>query len=108
MRINETPILSAGDMSTASLTSAVINCEVKILSAVSAVWTGSPVGSLVLQASIDQSQWNTIGGSTQSVSGAGSVLYNIEDMGFPYMRAVYTKTSGTGSLTIKVNLKGPS
>ncbi len=106
MKINYETIISAGDMSLASLTSTTINLDFKLIVAIQAVYTGSPVGTLKLQGSIGGTSWSDISGSSTAITTSGDVLYNITDIGYRYIRAVYTKTSGTGSLTVEINAKG--
>jgi hypothetical protein len=106
MRIKNVPIISAGDMSQATLTSDEILLGQIFVCAVQAVFSGAPVGSLKLQASVDGTTWTDVANSTVAVSAAGDCLWNITDIGFPLMRCVYTKTSGTGSLTVTVEGKG--
>lgn len=84
-------------------------------------FTGSPVGSFVLQASNDPGQpdgglspqatgvthWTTIADTSASVSAAGDIMWNIENAGYTWVRVAYTADSGTGSLTYaRANVKG--
>ncbi len=107
---NET-LLSAGDMSQATLTSSVAQLTHMAMASVQAVFTGSPVGAIKLQATCSSpvtssSAWTDIADSSANISAAGSVLWDIQDIGFSALRCVYTKTSGTGSLSIIANCKG--
>lgn len=85
------------------------------------VFTGTPVGAFKLQASDDPgnpnggqlpqalnvTHWSDVSGSSQSISAAGNLLYDIANCGYNFVRVVYTSTSGAGSLTsARVNLKG--
>ena len=88
-----------------------------------AIWTGSPTGTLQIQLSCDNVQpvnipgidptanvvnWTTITGSSVALAGsAGTYAWPIEDLGFRWVRAQYLFTSGTGSLTVQTNSKGP-
>lgn len=84
-----------------------------------AVITGTATGTLKLQGSNDPvpdasflvptftvSNWTDILDSTQSVTGAGTLLYNVEGVFYNWVRAVYTASSGTGTITIIFNSKG--
>lgn len=71
-----------------------------------AAWTGSPVGVIKLQASNDKVIWSDVSNSALNISGAGDVLYNLSEIGYLYIRIVYTKASGTGVLNIIANGKG--
>lgn len=71
-------------------------------------WTGtSPVGTLAVQASNDQSTWVSLDfGSAISISGS-SGSHNIDINQFPYthIRSVYTNASGTGTLNSTITVK---
>ena len=105
MFFSNNPILTAGDMST-SLTSDIEDMTRKIWIAIQAVYTGSPVGDLTLEASNDKVTWTTVANSTVAVSGASSAMWNIQNCGYSWLRLVYTRTSGTGSLTARNSSKG--
>ena len=64
------------------------------------VWTGSPVGICTIETSPNSTDWVTLNGSSQATGGStGSLTVNQPGSGHRYLRAVYTFTSGTGSLT---------
>ena len=109
--------ITAGDMSKPTLTSGVTNISGVDNIAIQLVWTGSPTGSFDVQVSLDYRP-NPVGGTPlnagtwasltldKTVAAAGSAS---NDMVFlyaipaPYLRTVYTATSGTGSLTVMVS-----
>lgn len=62
--------------------------------------TGSPVGTLELQASNDQNVYSTM--STQTVNGTLNRLYYIYHPAYKFMKLVYTYTSGDGYITAYV------
>lgn len=105
MRVFEYQLLSGGDMS-GNITSNAQQLNQMALSAIQAYWTGSPVGTLKLQISNDNANWTDYTGSSTSVSGAGNFVWNLVYAGFPWVRVVYTFSSGTGSLSVTVNGKG--
>jgi hypothetical protein len=106
MRVFEFQLMTAGDMS-GSLASASQQLTQMAMCAIQASWSGSsPVGSLKLQISNDNTIWSDYTGSDVAVNGNGNFMWNILSTAFPYVRVAYTFTSGTGSLTIKVNGKG--
>lgn len=86
------------------------------------IFTGSPNGTFTLQMSNDQghpnsqakseqsadvTHWTTISGSAQPISAAGDLGYDYNNAGFPWVRVVWTPSSGTGSLTVaRANVKG--
>lgn len=112
-------ILSNGDAS-GNLNSMAFWLDQIYVAAIQATITGSPVGTLKLQGSADLgtvgpvnpssgagiSTWTDINNSSASVTGAGSVTWNYQNIGYEWIRAVYTSTSGTGNITIKINAKG--
>jgi hypothetical protein len=65
------------------------------------VWTGTPTGSVEVQASIDNTSWTTLTGSQQSTQGeAGTHIVNFSGSGHRYIRPVYTRSSGSGTLDV--------
>ena len=86
------------------------------------VFTGSPVGTFKLQCSNDQGNpvtptqteqnsgvvhWTDVASSSTSVSGAGNILFDVQNTGYRWVRVVYTASSGSGTLTVaRFNLKG--
>lgn len=110
-------LLTAADMSQATITSDAMQLEQYLGYAMSVVMTGSPVGTLVLQGSCDAPQsplgvgvapttFIDIGGTSASITTAINILYNIDWVYYNWVRLVYTRTSGTGSLTATFNTKG--
>lgn len=74
---------------------------------IQAVWSGggSPVGNFELQASSDNVEFTRIQGTVLSVIGnSGSDGWNLQSIGYPYIRVRYVRTSGTG--TCKVTISG--
>jgi hypothetical protein len=85
------------------------------------VFTGAPVGTFKLQCSNDPGtaqgpgipqatgvvNWTDIADSGAPITAAGDLVYQYENAGFPWVRVVYTATSGSGSLTsARANVKG--
>lgn len=75
---------------------------------IQSVWSGggSPVGTLKLQASNDDTNWSDITGATFSVSADGNNVFNVADCFYNFVRLVYTRTSGTGTLSASLVSKG--
>lgn len=77
-------------------------------------YTGSPVGTLSIQASVDYDEntatgnWvdmyltiNGVGGTTLAIPDATSpILYDIYATAAPYLRVRYVRTSGSGTANI--------
>lgn len=86
------------------------------------VFTGSPNGTFKLQISDDQGRntaalaadqssgvtnWTDVTGSAQPISAAGNHAYQVENAGYAWVRAVYTASSGSGTVTsARCNVKG--
>lgn len=96
-----------GDMSQASITSSVTNLEFLDNIGVQLNFTGSPTGSIAIQVSADYVQdvngrvlnpghWVTI--ASASTSGGSPIYFDIQMTSAPWMRVVYTKSSGSGTL----------
>lgn len=117
MRVSNDVIIDAGDMS-GDLTSSVISLDQVYGYSVQAVFTGSPNGTLKLQCSDDPgsaeraplgsgvTNWTDITGATFSITGAGDATFNVNLAFYKWARLVYTRTSGSGSLTARCNTKG--
>lgn len=86
---------------------------------IQAIFTGSPVGTVKLQGSSDVApdanfsaanfsviNWTDISGSSQSISSAGNVAWDISRTGFSWIRVVYTSSSGAGTITAQIFTKG--
>jgi|WetSurMetagenome_2_1015567.scaffolds.fasta_scaffold566499_1 hypothetical protein len=88
------------------------------------VVTGTPTGTFKLQCSADPvpqgpnstpftgvvpTNWTDVGNSSQAVSAAGSVVWNVSDAMYNWVRVVYTDGSGgtsTATFTGRFNAKG--
>lgn len=100
MRVTPDVLLNAVSMSQSQSSSSQQLNQMFAFS-VQAVFTGSPVGTAKLQASLDGTTWTDIEDSSDEIAAAGNILWNVADVGYPYMRFVYTRTSGSGALTVK-------
>ena len=98
-------ILSAGDMS-GNLSSSVTDLQGTNSYSVQAVYTGAPVGTLQLQISMDNITFSEYTGSSVSISEAGNTMFKITRNGERYIKAIYTFSSGTGSLSAIIGLQG--
>lgn len=117
-------VISAGDMSSASLTSKPTNILYLDDVGVQATWSGSPVGLVSVEVSADYAatpsgevtnagNWApltftyyngaTFVTATSIPTSVGSPIYlDLALLSAPWLRVVYTKTSGTGSLTVMI------
>lgn len=120
LRINYQALLTAGDMTT-TLNSAPLEMAYMLGFCMQVIYTGAPVGSLILQVSNDvpspmdanfqyagfvPTNWTTLPTTTTAISAAGSTIFNFDGQYYRYVRANYVPSSGSGSLTITGNTKG--
>lgn len=98
-------IVTDGSMTT-DITSEVVDLSLANGYAIQAWFTGSPVGSLKLEASNDGIQWTDISDSITAVSAAGTLIWKEDSAMYDKVRAVYTFSSGSGTLNIQINGKG--
>ena len=65
---------------------------------------GTPIGSLILQASNDGT--NFVDVETNSVTGnSGGIMYNVENPSYSYARVKYVRTSGSATMSAVFNSK---
>lgn len=62
-----------------------------------AIFTGAPNGSFYISVSINGIDWILLPDSTQAVTEAGDVLYNVNDSKYLMARLHWSFTSGTGT-----------
>lgn len=116
MRVENKLLVSAGDMSV-NVTSPAIWMEHMALLAVQMLWTGTPTGNFTLEGSCDPgngdqtgtgvTNWIMIANTTQAAgAGAGKYCYWLADVPVKWVRLVYSRTSGTGSVDVRFNAKG--
>ena len=106
MRVVADKIISAGDLS-GNITSETIDVRLQYGWSVIAAWTGTaPSGTIKVQASPDGVLWVDTGVSASLSGNTGSYFVNKEWQFYPYLRIVYTRTAGTGSVDIWFAGKG--
>lgn len=124
MSYNSAYVSNNGDMSQASCIGGPIDLRAaKGIVAIVANYSGAPNGTLQLQGQVGNptsagqgpgvgagGTWPTSGwvpmGSAVVVSAAGSYIWDIGPTGVDAVQVVYTKSSGTGTLTCGFNTKG--
>jgi hypothetical protein len=112
-------MISAASMG-ANITSAVTNIQFCDNVSIQLVWSGggTPVGTVAVQVSLDYAQ-DTLGNVTNSgtwsdlplnptpaVSGnSGSIYLDLNQLSAPWIRTVYTRTSGSGTMNGYISSK---
>lgn len=119
MRFLPKQIVTAGSMA-ANVTSEVIDLNQVVVYAIQAVWTGGTAdGTLKLQLSNQivsptpatsnpgslVTQWTDYTGSSTVVAGAGDFMWNCNNPGYRWVRLVFTRGSGTGTLNATISGK---
>lgn len=67
---------------------------------IQSVYSGTPSGTLKLQGSNDGTNYDDVPSASSALTGsAGSSLWNLSNIYFKYIRVVWTRTGGTGSVT---------
>ena len=96
-------VLNAASMAT-SLDSGCIDISNVLGYAVQAIWSGSPVGNIIIQGSLDGANFKVV--STTAAGGvSGSLLVNNDGIHYPFLKVIYTEASGTGTLDVYVSAK---
>lgn len=100
--LNKHPII-AGAMA-GNLTSGTIDIAEVSGYCVHAIWTGAPVGNIIIQGSNDDVNYKAV--VTTAAGGAlGQLLSNQSAQHYRYLQVIYTATSGTGVLDVYVSGK---
>lgn len=110
MRVTDDQILTAQTM--AADASIIQQLEQIFAYSMEAVYTGSPNGTLSLQASNDYNPntgngtWTEIVDSPNAITGAGSSFWNVTSSNYKFVKLVYVRSSGTGSLSVNFYGRG--
>ena len=97
-------VLTNGNMSS-NLQSEVIDTSRVDSVVFYAKFTGSPVGTLKVQVSINDADYVDLPDSSVSVTEAGDFMWNIVDTNYDKIKVIYVATSGSGILNIQANTK---
>lgn len=100
----------AADLSV-SASSLIIPMTQKYGALIQVALTGAPVGTLKLQETADlvpsaSGNWTDVPSSAQSVSAAGVFGWNVDRRFCTGLQVIYTRSSGTGSMTGSACAKG--
>jgi len=101
-------LFDAADITTA-VDSSSFNCGESVLISTQYTTTGTaPTGTLKLQSSNDNVNWVDIPTASASISSVTTgVIPPLVDYAYLYIRAVWTQTSGTGTISATIVAKGP-
>lgn len=88
-----------------SFQSESIRLDRRIGFAIDVQCTGSPNGAFYLAASVDDVNFTVVDDSSEAITGAGNILYNVKDAMYSYVKLCYTRSSGSGSATAKFSTK---
>lgn len=102
MKFQTKTIIDAGDVS-GNLSSDSLDFKYNYGFAVQCTFTGSPSGSVLIQGSNDGTNWSTI--ETLAVSGTTILASNKDAIYWPFIK-VSKAAGGTGTLTVKITIKG--
>lgn len=120
MEFKPVQIVTAGSLG-ATLNSSTIDMNQYFGGSIQAVWTGASVdGTFKLQISNDIVRvtpstgdvgteivnWTDYTGSSTTAAGAGDFMWNMVYSNFRWVRLVFTRTSGTGTLNAIFSGKG--
>lgn len=86
------------------------------------VFTGTPTGNFTLECSNDEGEgdrvlnkfsstgvdnWTTVSDSAFAVSAAGDCVWDVQNVGYRWVRVKWTQSAGTGSVTVaRCQVKG--
>lgn len=121
--LNEQLMTAVAVSSTTTYTSTPMQLEFMVNYCIQAIITGTPVGTIGLQASNDEgiisypnpglaspvtsvTNWTDIANTSTAVTGAGTVMYNVQNCGYRWVRVSYTNASSSGTITVVGNGKG--
>jgi hypothetical protein len=107
MRTRVSTVIDAGVMTgTSVLTSSTIDMSAASLLSIQLVWTGTPNGTAVVKVSNDATTWSSYTLTLPTIAGAaGNGAVQLADCAHQFVQVVYTNSSSTGVLTVKVATK---
>lgn len=105
-------IVVNGDMS-GNINSDPTNIDSCVSFSVQAVITGTPTGTIELQASNDvvtssaagPVNWTTITESEADITSSGTYMVNYELPSYSWVRLVYNRVGGSGTMNARINAK---
>lgn len=100
-------VITSGDMSGNITQSPGTNIQYLDNISVQLTWSGTPTGTFAIQGSLDKVNWIALSLSpTPGAAGAaGSILLDLNQLSFPWIRITYTASSGSGTLSAWISGK---
>ena len=107
MRYSSGSLVTNGAMTT-NINSTAVDLRQSLGCSIQATVTAgsSPSGTLKLQGSNDNSNWVDVAGTSSTVSGNTSIMWNVQQTFYRYIRCAYAFTSGSGTLNVNFEAKG--
>lgn len=98
--VDLTALCTSADMS-GNITSPVTNIQNLDNVSVQITFTGTPTGSFFIDGSLDNINFDalTLSPAPTASGAADTILIDLNQLSFPYIRMRYVATSGTGTLT---------
>lgn len=91
----------------ASVSSSALDVTRLIYASIAVDWTGTPTGTLTLEARNGDSSWIAITGQSQALAGSGgSVMFTLTILPWEQLRLSYARSGGAGTITATVIAKG--
>ena len=111
MRVSNELGLTNADMSLTSVNGPAIFIANNWCLSVQSVSTGTGVGTIKIQVSNDSEtgvpvNWSDLSGATIAVTAASVLVLPKIEVSYQFIRLVYTKTSGTGTLNARIKSIG--
>lgn len=110
MRYYNDPVMSATVSASGTTNGTAVNVQLARFASVQAVVTSTANGTLKLQVSNDDNgsatNWSDLTGATVSISGANTYLIPAQNMSYQWIRAVYTASSGSGTIVVNMHVVG--
>lgn len=105
LHLSNKEIITAGDMSS-DVESSAQNMNKAVTYSIHAVWTGTPTGDLDVIVSNDGTNFTSLLDSVVATGGAaGQAFFEVTTVSHAEVKLKYTSTSGSGTLTAKLNAK---
>jgi hypothetical protein len=118
MRFVRYNTIQAKDASVNQTSAVPMDISSVVAASAQVVMTGTAAGTVKIQVSNDApnstevsgvpnvTNWSDVSGASVNVSGAGTYLIPVINISYQYMQIVYTKGSGTGTITVNVKTIG--